>query len=247
MSNKIFGPGKGYLRTTTGTPRKIADLVEVTIGQKEEHVQFYGDSTAPKMTAVTKTEVTGTCKVFGLNARNLAAFVAGTRALGSKRIKSDEPLTIPDSPGPYTLTVSKSATWTEDLGVRNASTGAEMDLVTGTPATGEYSVATGVYTFAAADKTIAVLISYVYTDAVNGEKVTKSNATSAVAPTFELAACNNIDGEVTIVCPAVIFSGLEPLYAGKMKAFTEEFSAAFTLQENASGTLYELSTVPAGV
>ena len=41
-----------------------------------------------------------------------------------------------------------------------ASSGTALTLVTGTPAVGEYAVAKGIYTFAAADASQNVLISY---------------------------------------------------------------------------------------
>ncbi len=81
----------------------------------------------------------------------------------------DEDGTIPDDPGPYTVTVAHAADFLVDDGVTNGGT--PMTKVVSGPATGEYSVdeGTGVYTFAAADKLDAVKISYHYGDGVTSE------------------------------------------------------------------------------
>ena len=56
--------------------------------------------------------------------------------------------------------VTVNQVWFSDLGVTFAASGLSLTLVTGTPAAGQYSVANGVYTFAAADTGKGVLISY---------------------------------------------------------------------------------------
>lgn len=68
--------------------------------------------------------------------------------------------TIPAS-GPYTRTVTHSATFIEDLGVIKDGTTA-MTKVSGSPAAGEYSVAAGVYTFNSTDHGDTIAISYRY-------------------------------------------------------------------------------------
>jgi hypothetical protein len=74
----------------------------------------------------------------------------------------NENRTIPATPGPYTITTVQAATFTEDLGVTKA--GVPMTKVASAPTAGQYSVniATGVYTFAAADQNQAVVIRYRY-------------------------------------------------------------------------------------
>lgn len=75
----------------------------------------------------------------------------------------DEAGTIGASP--YKITAAQTyGLWLQDDGVTTAA-GAAMTAVTGTPATGQYAVAAGVYTFAAADTGTDVLISYSYVPA----------------------------------------------------------------------------------
>lgn len=68
---------------------------------------------------------------------------------------------IPTTPYQITPTVPNAGTWSVDLGVVSAS-GVPLTRVAATPATGQYAVAAGVYTFAAADTALVVFISYQY-------------------------------------------------------------------------------------
>lgn len=69
--------------------------------------------------------------------------------------------TVPNLPGPYTITVTNSATFVADVKVTKA--GVPMTKVASAPAAGQYSVAAGVYTFNSADNSAAVVITYRYT------------------------------------------------------------------------------------
>lgn len=69
---------------------------------------------------------------------------------------------IPSTPFQITPTAPGGGTFAYPLAVRNAS-GQPMTRVATAPATGQYSVATGVYTFAAADTGLTVFIDYQYT------------------------------------------------------------------------------------
>ena len=73
----------------------------------------------------------------------------------------DEARTIPAAP--YAITAAQPyGMWARDDGVTNAATGNPLTVTTGTPATGQYTVNDGVYTFAAADTGVAVLLNYSY-------------------------------------------------------------------------------------
>lgn len=67
---------------------------------------------------------------------------------------------IPDTPGPYTRTVTHAAAYvsTESVTIN----GVAAPLAPGAPAAGQYSVAAGVYTFNVADKTKTAVIRYRY-------------------------------------------------------------------------------------
>ncbi len=62
----------------------------------------------------------------------------------------------------HQIAVDHAAGWAEDLGVLSAVTEKPMQRVKGNPQTGQYSVANGIYRFAASDVWKEVLISYRY-------------------------------------------------------------------------------------
>jgi hypothetical protein len=69
--------------------------------------------------------------------------------------------TIPATPGPYTVKVAQAAKFYADQGVTLAN-GTPLELVTGAPASGQYSVTAGTYTFNVAQQGASVNISYQY-------------------------------------------------------------------------------------
>ncbi len=71
-----------------------------------------------------------------------------------------EAAAVPASPGPFTVTAAAPfGPWAGDTGVTYAN-GTALVAVAGTPNAGQYNVAGGVYTFAAADAGSSVLLSY---------------------------------------------------------------------------------------
>ena len=105
-----------------------------------------------------------------------AEFCRGLRNVGVSWVAgytTTETDYIPAAPGPYTIApvvgsgVGVDGTPTNtagpalvDRGVTNASTGAALVKVSSAPATGQYSFADGIYTFAAADAGVSVTMSY---------------------------------------------------------------------------------------
>ena len=85
---------------------------------------------------------------------------------------------------PYTVSVANAATAADDLGVLNALTGLPFTKVASAPAAGQYSVAGGVYTFAAADQGKMLLINYTYALAGAGQHFTVTNQLLGTTPTF---------------------------------------------------------------
>lgn len=113
---------------------------------------------------------------------------AGTVAAGITAQSPNEPHAIPGSTA-YTVTITPpdSGTFAKDMGVRYAATGAPFTrLTTGTPAQGQYTVSAGVYTFASADASAAVLISYAYTLADVGNTLTVTNQQQGYGPAVEM-------------------------------------------------------------
>ena len=91
---------------------------------------------------------------------------------------------------PYTIAAANAATFADDLGVYYANgnnAGVRFARVTTPSAAGQYSVnlATGIYTFAAADANAVVSISYLYTVSSAGKKLVLTNQFMGYTPTFK--------------------------------------------------------------
>ena len=90
---------------------------------------------------------------------------------------------------PYTVTVANAANFVDDLGVYYASganAGLRFTRVTTPSSARQYSVnlATGIYTFAAADAGAALLVSYAYT-MTTGRKLVVTNQLMGTTPVFK--------------------------------------------------------------
>ncbi len=118
---------------------------------------------------------------------NEIVFGENSYAAGGTLLQGVEAGTVPATT-PYTVTVTNSATWATDLGVYYASSGKQLEKVTASPATGQYSVAAGVYTFSVGDEGVAVLINYTYTETTGGHTfdVTSQVMGLRQRPTFSL-------------------------------------------------------------
>jgi hypothetical protein len=90
------------------------------------------------------------------------------------------------------VNVNNAATFLNDLGVKDALTGQQLQQVAaGFEATGKYSVVEtgsgkGVYTFAGADAGRELLFFYAYTDTGDGETMLVTNQLQGYGPVFEL-------------------------------------------------------------
>ena len=93
-------------------------------------------------------------------------------------------MVIPSTPYTITPTVPSSGTFARVLAVRDG-TGNTYTQVASGPATGQYSLSGGVFTFAAADTGKTVFIDYAYTaTSTTAKKVLVTNQPMGFAPTF---------------------------------------------------------------
>ncbi len=167
----IFGAGSLWgIRTdnTTGvsTPVKFGVLQEVQFDFTRTIKELFGGYQMPIAIGAGTMKPTAKAKNARIFIDQYAELFFGlSSAAGQSLISEDEAGTIPAAGGPYTISVTDAATWTDDLGVFFTATGLPLKKVaTGaTPAKGQYKVASGIYTFAAADAGLAVLINYAYT------------------------------------------------------------------------------------
>jgi len=170
------------------TPIKFGTLQECSVELSFDVKELFGQNQYPVAVGRSKGKVTGKAKfaqIFGAAYNSL--FFGQT--LSSGTLTSDYIDTtgaaIPGTPYTITPTVPSSGTWTQDLGVIN-SNGTPMTRVASAPATGQYSVAAGVYTFAAADTTQTVFINFQYTaTSAAAKKIDVMNQPMGYVPTFK--------------------------------------------------------------
>jgi|SRR6185437_8065669 len=192
----LYGvPNAGNLAANP-TPYKLGILQEVSVEFKADLKKLYGQKQMTVARARGKIDVTAKGKFATLDPNLLNQLYFGqSQAAGMTIMASDETATLVGT----SVTVANAATAVTDFGVINADTGQQLTRVTGTPATGEYSIAdpfTGVYTFASADSGMNVFISYTYTDASRGTTITLTNQLMGYAPEFRSFLFNQFRGRI---------------------------------------------------
>jgi hypothetical protein len=87
------------------------------------------------------------------------------------------------------ITVANAANFVSDGGIIYAATGVQLTPVASAPATTQYTVSNGVYTFSAADAGLYVIPSYVYTK-TTGNNFTYFGQPMGYRPAFQIVASN---------------------------------------------------------
>lgn len=176
-----FGSGILYATPSGGSPQQFGALQDVSIDLSRSTKTLYGQYQQPLLVGGGELKASGKAKMGYIDGSVYANLFYGiTPAVGTSALAANEPHAVPAAT-PYTVTATNSTTWTTDLGVQYAG-GQQLTQVSGTPTTGQYSVAAGVYTFAAADEGKAVLISYYYTNATAGFTVSAGLIQQGVQP-----------------------------------------------------------------
>jgi hypothetical protein len=193
----LFGlPNAGDLAVNP-TPYQFGTLQEVTVDFKADLKKLYGQSQFPVAKARGKIDVTAKGKIATQDPSMLNQLYFGqVQTPGMTIMAVNEAFTIGSgSPPVETYTVVNAATVQIDYGVINATTGAQMQKVTGTPATGQYAVNDGTYTFASADAGTLVSISYTYSSTTRGGTITLTNQLMGYAPEFRAFLFNEFRGK----------------------------------------------------
>jgi len=195
-----FGAGSLYaipgalsgVAVTNPTPIQFGILQDVTLDFKFDVKQLYGNRQFALKIARGKGKATWKAKSAQLQARAINdLFLNGTLTAAKQELTAiDEALTVASDK----VTVAEAATFAQDLGVRNATTGLTYTRVADdtTPSSdGEYSLktATGSYTgeydFKASEDAHLLLVSYTYT-ATTGSEITIANNLMGDTPYFEV-------------------------------------------------------------
>lgn len=181
------------------SPIQFGTLQDVSIDISGDVKELYGQLQYPVAVGRGKGKVTCKAKMAGVNGLLFnSIFFGQTLTAGTYAAVYDTVGTIvPSTPFQITPTIPGSGTFAADLGVINGTTGLAMTRVASAPATGQYSVATGVWTFAAADVGIRMFISYQYTAASTvARRLTVQNLPMGYAPTFRCDLTESYAGKI---------------------------------------------------
>jgi hypothetical protein len=196
-----FGLGGLYLFPSgTTNPVEVAQLQDITTDFSYDIKELYGQYSFPVNAARGKGKVSLKASWAQVRPDVIMQILGGTSATGTKMISRDNAETIPaTTPYTVTVTVPSSGTFVQNLQVVDVTDTTGYPIVfeqvdSGSEAAGKYSVAAGVYTFAAADEGKSVLISYEYS-LTTGNTVTITNPIMGVAPKFAVRAYNILDGK----------------------------------------------------
>jgi hypothetical protein len=196
----MYSFGSGVLLGTrsdiaNATPVNFGLVQEVTIEESATVKEIYGQYQYPLVAARGTVKTTGKAKVARISGLAFANLFYGvTPSSGQLSTAFAEAGSVPAS-SPYTVTVVNSATFADDNGVVYASTGLPLTKVASAPASGQYSVASGVYTFSSADSGKAVLVTYTYGLASSGQKLTVTNPLLGTTPTFQALFYTTFQGQ----------------------------------------------------
>lgn len=170
----------------TPTPVQFGALQDVSVDFSADIKKLFGSNSFPLVAARGKLSINCKAKSAQMNGALLNNIFFGFGMTSSivGDVFDTTGAVIPSTPFQITPTVPSAGTWTVDLGVRNANS-VPMTRVPSAPTTGQYSVAAGVYTFAAADVGLTVYINFQYTaTSTTAKKIAISNPVMGAAPTF---------------------------------------------------------------
>lgn len=216
-----FAQGSLY-GLTTGSPvqaRQFGALQDVGIDFDFTLKPLYGQNQFPLVIARGQGKITAKARLADIRAAVFNdLFFAQTLTTGRSVAAIKEAGTVPTTP--FQITVANSATWVEDLGVVFAATGVPLTRVASAPTTGQFSVAAGVYTFAAADVGLGVAIDYRYTVAGGtGSSIAIANPVAGTTPTFQVRFAQKFNGQDWMISFNSCVSGKLAI-ATKLEDFT---------------------------
>lgn len=191
MAQSIFGTGFMFA-TPSGanpTPTRFGALQDVSVDFSFDMKQLWGSNQFPLEQGRGKGKIDIKASIGRVDPNLFNNIFFGlTTATGETLNSVDEAGTIPTTP--FQITVVNSATWSVDLGVYDTTAKIWLTRVASAPATKQYSVAAGVYTFAAADTGHIVAISYTYTSAATGVKLSYTNQILGGSVVFSVQLVN---------------------------------------------------------
>lgn len=192
---EFFGAGSLFFAPVGGnqpvnpTAMAILGIQGASVSIDQKLVELKGANKGPDDVATADMTVKGNIEMARIDVDLFnQTYYSEALATASPIVVPNEAHAVPAA-SPFTVTVSGSATWVKDLGVRY-SNGQPLVKVTSVTAKGQYSVAAGVYTFFSGDASANVLISYT-TSSTGGTLLTVHNQIMGFGPIVELYLWEN--------------------------------------------------------
>jgi len=234
----IFGQGNlyGVSDAANSTPRRFGELQDIAFDFSFTTKSLHGQRQFAIDIKRGTGKLTGKAKLANINGSLLNELFFGESATTGQLLSAiDEAGTVTTA----AITVANAANFSQDLGVRYASTGVALTRVASTPAQGEYSEASGVYTFNTADNTTAMLIDYTYTSASGGKRIALGGKTIGQTPKFSGIFTATVDGK-TITLKLNACTSNKLAMATKLEDYTiPEFD--FEAMLDTAGSIGEIS------
>lgn len=194
----LFGSGQLFGKRTdvaNPTPVQFGTMQDVQIDFDRTLKELFGQYQYPEAIGAAMIKVSGKAKFAKINGQVMTnLFFSDTLNTGMRQFTPlGEAHTVPAPSGPYTVTVTNAADFLGDFGVYYAATGIQLTRVAAAAeAVGKYSVneSTGVYTFAAADASAALVFYYEYS-VTSGKSITMTNQLQGTAPQFQCILRNS--------------------------------------------------------
>lgn len=204
------------------SPVVLGALQEVALEFNFDTKMLHGPNQFPLDVARGKGKASGKAKFAQLNGFVVnSLFFGQTLSSGLVGMYPDTVgALIPTTPFTITVTPPNSGTYVGDLGVIN-SNGLPMTRVASAPATGQYSQAAAVYTFAAADTGQRVFINYRYSvsGAAAGQQMSVNNQIMGNMPSFRMEFVQVYKGKLaTFILPKCVSTKLS--FATKLDDYT---------------------------
>lgn len=198
----FFGSGTLIMTRTdiaNSTPSTVGVLQDVQVDFDFTNKELIGQYQFPVDVARGQGKIVGKAKFARIYGRTINDMFFGQTLDTTGGILASllEAHSVP-AISTYTVTVTNAATFLADQGVFYSATGVPLvQVAAGSEAIGCYSVAvaTGIYTFAAADASAALLFNYTYSSITN-QQISGINQLMGTSPVFEVLLAESYKGNV---------------------------------------------------
>ena len=239
-----FGPGIVIVTRTDVSPSPAVNIgyaQELTLDFAGSTKQLFGQNQFPLVAARSTIKVSGKIKsavLSGIAANNV--FFGGAFASSGFSWTIGEQGTVAGASDQYQT--SGHSTFDADLGVNYAGSGLPLQRVGSITKQGQYSEASGIYTFHASNSGTSISVTYTTTAmAAGAQSLTVANQPIGFTPTFQLDYYTNLNQPAAEPFALRLFSCVASKLSMPFKL--EDFMMPefdFDVFANASGNIFEL-------